>query len=243
MTTGTISDSQRKAAKIVAITFLLSFAIVVAVNFGIIARVTVADDPAQTARNVLAHETFFRLGIAGNLLYAIGVFVLSAAFFVVLKPVDQTLALLASIGRLLHGITWLLLSVNLFTALRLLGRPEYAEAFSPRQLPALARLFLSGFDQYYVGLLFWSLGGAVGAYLWFRSRYVPRALAFFGVVASEWCAACTVALFIFKDFDKVVNLWFFDVPMVLFEIALSFVLLFRGLRPSSPVALDPTGSA
>jgi hypothetical protein len=29
----------------------------------------------------------------------------------------------------------------------------------------------------------------------------------------------------------VVNLWWFDTPMALFELALSFLLLFRGLRP------------
>ena len=36
---------------------------------------------------------------------------------------------------------------------------------------------------------------------------------------------------IFPDFAKVVNLWWFDSPMALFEMALSFWLLFKGLRP------------
>jgi hypothetical protein len=99
-------------------------------------------------------------------------------------------------------------------------------------LPVLARLYLSGFDQYYVGLLFWSLGAAVGAYLWLKSNYLPRRLAIFGVLASAWYAGCTLVLFVFPEFPKVVNLWWFDSPMALFEIGLSLLLLFRGLRPS-----------
>jgi len=231
MTTGSVDGSQRKAAKIAGLAYLLSFVTVVLCQFGIFERLFVGADPAQAARNVLAQETLFRVGLAGIVLYCIGVLVVSAALYIVLKPVDQNLALFAAFGRLVYGLTWLLVALNLFTALRLLSRPDYARAFPPEQLQVLARLYLSGIDQYYVGLLFWSLGATVGACLWLKSGYVPRALATFGALASAWCAACTFVLFLFPDFPKVVDLWWFDMPMVLFEIALSLLLLFRGLRP------------
>jgi hypothetical protein len=234
MTTSAIDGSQRKAARIAALACLISFVTVVAVNFGIFARLIVRGDPAQTARNILAHETLFRIGIAGDVLYCVGVVVLLTALYIVLKPVDQNLALLAAFGRLVHGLTWLLATLNLFTALRLLSGADYSRAFGPNQLPVLARLYLSGFDQYYVGLLFWALGATVGSYLWFKSKYIPRALAAFGVISSAWCAACTLVFYIFPDFPKVVNLWWFDSPMAVFELALSFWLLFKGIRP--PVA-------
>ncbi len=234
MTTSAIDGSQRKAARIAALACLISFVTVVAVNFGIFARLIVRGDPAQTARNILMHERLFRIGIAGDVLYCVGVVVLLTALYVVLKPVDQNLALLAAFGRLVHGLTWLLVTLNLFTALRLLSGADYSRAFGPNQLPVLARLYLSGFDQYYVGLLFWALGATVGSYLWFKSKYIPRALAAFGVISSAWCAACTLVFYIFPDFPKVVNLWWFDSPMAVFELALSFWLLFKGIRP--PVA-------
>ena len=52
------------------------------------------------------------------------------------------------------------------------------------------------------------------------------------ILASAWCAVCTFTFLISPGFSKVVNLWAFDTPMALFEIALSLLLLFRGLRPS-----------
>ncbi len=231
MTISTIEESQRTAARVAGLVFPISFAIVVAVTFGIFARLIVRGNPAETARNILAHETLFRIGVAGDMVYCVGVVVLLTALYVILKPVSQILALLAAFGRLVYGLTWIVVTLNLFTALRLLSDADYSRAFGPDQLPTLARLYLSGYDTYYVGLLFWGLGSTVGSYLWFRSNYIPRALAAFGVISSAWCAACTFVFYIFPDFPKVVNLSWFDSPMVIFELALSFWLLFRGLRP------------
>jgi hypothetical protein len=230
MTISAIGESQRTAAKIAGLACLISYAAVVAVNFGIFARLIVSGNPADTARNILAHETLFRIGIAGDMVYCVGAVVLLTALYVILKPVSQNLALLAAFGRLVHGLTWLLVALNLFTALRLLNDADYSRAFGPDQLPALVRLYLSGSDAYYVGLLFWALGATVGSYLWFKSNYIPRALAAFGVISSAWCVACTLVFYIFPDLSKVVNLWWFDSPMAIFELALSFWLLFKGIR-------------
>lgn len=197
------------------------------------------NDRPVDSRNILAQETLFRVGLTGDVVYCIAVLVLSAALYVILRPVDPNLAMLAVSGRFVQALTWLVLTLNLFTALRLLSSPEFASAFPPEQLPALARLYLSGFDHCYVGLAFWSMGDTIAAYLWFKSLYVSRALAVFGGLASAWCAACTFALFLFPDFPKVVNLWWFDMPMALFEIGLGFLLLVCGLRPS---ALTVAGS-
>lgn len=230
MTISTIDESQRTAARIAGLACLISFATVVAVNFGIFARLIIGGNPAETARNILAHETLFRVGVAGDMIYCVGDVVLLTALYVILKPVSQNLALLAAFGRLVHGLTWLVVTLNLFTALRLLRDADYLRAFGPDQLPALARLYLSGFDAYYLGLLFWALAATVGSYLWFKSNYIPRALAAFGVISSAWCAACTFVFCIFPDLPKVVNLWWFDSPMAIFELALSFWLLYKGIR-------------
>jgi hypothetical protein len=238
MAISAIDKSQRTAAGIAGLAFPISFAIVVAVNFGIFARLIVSGNPAETARNILAHETLFRIGVAGDMAYCVGVVVLLTALYVILKPVSQNLALLAAFGRLVHVLTWLLATLNLFTALRLLSDADYSHAFGPDQLAALVRLYLSGYDAYYVGLLFWGLGATVGSYLWFKSNYIPRALAVFGVISSAWCAACTFVFYIFPDFAKVVNLSWFDSPMAVFELALSFWLLFKRLRPSGVAESD-----
>jgi uncharacterized protein DUF4386 len=232
MTISPIDDSQRTAAKVAGFTYLFTFATVVYVNFGIHDRLIVQNN-AETARNILAHERLFRIGIAGDLVYCAGVVVLLTALYVILKPISGGLALLAALWRLVWVLMWLVMTLNLFNALRFLRGADYLRSFEAERLQALARFYLgTSFDYYYVGLLFGALASTVCGYLWFKSRYIPRALAAFGVISSAFCVACTFVFYIFPNFDKIVNLWWFDTPMAIFEIALSFRLLFKGLTPS-----------
>ena len=232
MTISAIDDSQRKAARVAGFTCLVTMAIVVFANFGIHERVIVAGNAADTARNILAHETLFRINIACFLTYCIGVVVLLTSLYVILKPVNRSLALLAAFFRLVYGLTWIVIALNLFEALRLLNGADYMRVFEVDRLQALARLSqATSFDVYYVGLLFYALASTVCSYLWFKSNYVPRTLAAWGMLSSVFCVACTFVFIIFPGFARVVNLWWFDSPMAVFEIALSFWLLFKGLRP------------
>jgi hypothetical protein len=232
MTISTIDESQRKAARVAGFTCLFMMAIVVFANFGIHERLMVAGDVAATARNIMAHETLFRINIACFLIYCIGVVVLLTALYVILKPVNRSLALLAALFRLVYGLTWIVIALNLFEALRLLSGADYMRVFEVDRLQALSRLSqATSFDVYYVGLLFYALASTVCSYLWFKSNYIPRALAAFGLISSLFCVACTFVFIIFPGFAKVVSLWWFDSPMAVFEMALSFWLLFKGLRP------------
>ena len=230
MTTDANDQSQRVAARVAGLAYLISVAIVVTGEFAIRARLMVPGNPAETARAILVNERLFRLYIACNLTYCVGMVVLLSALYTILKPVGQNLAFLAACCRLVYALTWVAISLNLFSALRLLKGPEYLQAFGPGRLQAMTRLYLSGYDTYYVGLLFYGLAATFVGYLFFKSRYIPRSLAAFGVIASAWCTVCTFILFIFPNFPDVVNLWWFDSPMAVFEIALSLWLLFKGLK-------------
>jgi hypothetical protein len=226
-----VDESQRKAGKVAGLVYLFSTVFVVFHEFVIWPKLFVAGDSAGTARNILAHEQLFRLGIVCDLLYAAGTVAFLSALYVILKPINRNLAFLASAWRLVYAVTWVVLVLNLFSALRLLSGADYARAFPTEQLQALVKLNLTGFDIYYVGLLFYGLASTACSYLWLKSRYVPKGLAAWGVIGSAWCVVCTFVFIIFPGFAKVVNLWWFDFPMAMFEIALSFWLLLKGLAP------------
>ena len=81
------------------------------------------------------------------------------------------------------------------------------------------------------------------SYLWLKSRYIPRALAAFGLIVSAWAVICTFIYFVFPDFPKTVNLYWFDSGLGIFEVALASWLLFKGLSPSRPLESDPTTRA
>jgi hypothetical protein len=196
---------------------------------GIQARLIVAGNAAETARNIMAHERLFRINIACDLIYCAGVVVLLTALYVILKPVNQNLALVAALCRLVYALMWVVIAVNLLDVLRLLSGADYLRVFEADRLQALARLYL-GVPAYAVGLPFYGLASTVCSYLWFKSKYIPRALAAWGVISSVGCVTCAFANIIIPNFAKVVNPWWFDTPMAGFEMATGFWLLFKGIR-------------
>jgi hypothetical protein len=236
MTISPIDNSQRTAAKVAGFAYLFTMVIVVFANYGLLNPLVVPGNVAETARNIVAHEQSFRITVICFLMYSAGVVVLLTALYVILKPVNRGLALVGALFRLVFALLWLLTTLNLLSALRLLGSASYLQVFEPDRLQALARLYLAAnFDDYYVGLPFFSLASTVCSYLWLKSNYIPRALAAFGLISSAWCVLCAFIFLIFPHFNKIVNDYWFDSPMVIFEMVLSFWLLFKGLRPAEPV--------
>jgi hypothetical protein len=233
MTIPTIDKSQRTAAKVAGWSFLFTMVIVVFANYGLLNPLVVRGNVAETARNIIAHETQFRITVVCFLAYSAGVFVLLAALYVILKPVNPGLALAGAIFRLVFAMLWLLTTLNLLAALRLLGSASYLQAFEPERLQTLSRLYLAAnFDAYYVGLPFFALAATVTSYLFLKSKYIPKGLALFGVISSAWCVLCAFVYLIFPGFAKPVNPYWFDSPMAIFELVLAFWLLFKGLKPS-----------
>ena len=231
MTITTINKSQRTAAKVAGWSGLLTMAIVVFGNYALLNPLLVPGNAAETARNIIAHETQFRLSIVCFLAYSIGVFVLLTALYVILKSVNQGLALAGALFRLIFASMWLLTTLHMLGVLRLLGSASYLQIFEPDRLQALARSYLAAtFDDYYIGLPFFGLAATVCAWLWLKSNYIPKGLAIFGVISSAWCVICAFVFLIFPNFGKPVNPYWFDSPMAIFEMILSFWLLFKGIQ-------------
>jgi hypothetical protein len=234
MTTTKIDNSQRTAARVAGWSGLITFAIVVFGNYVLLNPLIVSGNAAATAQNIVAHQTQVRITAVCFLIYSLGTFVLLSSLYVILKPINPGLALSGALFRFVFAVLWLLAPLNLFGALRLLSNANYLQVFEPDRLQALARLHIgANFDAYYVGLPFFGLAATVCAWLWLRSNYIPRGLSIFGVIASAWCVLCAFVYLIFPTFNKIVNDYIFDSPMALFELAVSFWLLFKGLNPRS----------
>src|SRR6058998_2195640 len=230
-----IDNSQRTAAKVAGVTGLLAVILVVFGNYVLLEPLIVPRNAVDTARNILAHQTQFRCALTCFITYGIGAIVLLSALYVIFAPVNRGLALTGAFFRVVFAILWLIAPLNSLAALRLLGDAPYLKIFEPERLQALARVQIAAsFDDYYVGLPFFGLAATVCAWLWLKSNYIPKGLAIFGVVGSAWCVFCAVVYLVFPGFAGPVNPYWFDSPMALFELIVSFWLLFKGIRTPNP---------
>jgi hypothetical protein len=228
------SDPASSAARWAGFAFLAAIAVVILANYGVNFRLIVPGDAALTARNILAHGTLFRLNLGCNLVYAALMLALAATLYTVLRPVQGSVALVAAACRMVLALMWTITALNSLGALRLLEGTPYLSTFGMDQAQVLARLQLaSSYDAYYVGLPFWGLASTLCCWLWFRSRYIPRWLAVSGLLASAWAVGCAFAFLVFPRFGLIVGASWFDVPLLLFELALGLRLAIKRLGPAA----------
>jgi hypothetical protein len=237
-----IDQSQRKAARVVGFAYLSAMVVAVFAEFYVRGHLVVANNAVETARNIMAHERLFRVGIASNLSVSAIDLALIAALYVVLKPVNQNLALFAVFLRLVETSVSAAMTLSDFDVLRLLSGADYLRVFETDRLQALARLSLSAHGAgNTVVFVFLGLGSTVFSYLWFKANYIPRALAALGVFGSLLLAAGPFTFIIYPSLTGIFSPWYMA-PIGVFEVTMGFWLLFKGLPSDfSPGSLTAPG--
>jgi uncharacterized protein DUF4386 len=227
-----IDESQRKAARVVGLAYPLTFVIITIAFTRFYAPLLVWNDRAQTARNIGTHQLAFHNYIALAVLYGIGLVILLAALYIILRPIGRGLAVFAAALRMSYACLWFITLLHDLGASRIVSGIEYLKAFEPERLQAMAALHLaSAWDAYYIALTFYGLGTLFFSYLWWKSRYIPRTLAGFGFVSSLFAGFCALGYLLYPRFGDVVAPSLYEIPIALFELLTSFWLLARGLRP------------
>lgn len=230
MTLRTIEPAQLTAARVAGVLYLVTLVIQMVAELYLRAPLLVRGDAAQTARNIAASEHLFRISIASILMGSAGRVLLVVALYVVLKPINRHAALLAAFWRLVECAIFAIIALNDFVVLSLLSGAEYLRAIDTKELQALARMFLSvRHSGGLIGSVFLGLGSAVFAYLWFQSRYIPRALAAWGIFSSSVLAIGILGIMAFPGLAPVVGPGYWA-PLFLFEVTLGFWLLVKGIR-------------
>jgi hypothetical protein len=230
VTTEALDRSPLFYARVAGFIYLFAMALGIFSQVFVLGRILVPGDAAATANNLLASEGLFRLGIAIDVITFVSDVVIAWALYELLKSVDQALALLGAFLRVADGAILAVTTFNGLITLHLLSGVDYLRAFDASQLQSLARLFVSargvGFD---VGFVFLGLGSTVFAYLLYKSRYVPRALAGWGIFASLALAIGSLAVILFPWFAANASM-IYMVPMFFYEVPLGVWFLIKGVR-------------
>jgi hypothetical protein len=176
MTMRTSETSPLASARVVG---LLNLVILAAGSYAgsVHTRLVVPGDAATTAKNILASESMFRLGIASGLVmyvvFALAVWVL----YRLLEPVDRQHAALMVMLALVGVAIAMLNQANQSVTLLLLTSAEYLKAFGADQRDAQVMLFLDLHRQGgLVGAIFWGLWLFPLGFLVFKSGFFPRVL-------------------------------------------------------------------
>lgn len=221
--------SQRKAARVAGVGYLAIIILGIFAEFFVRSKLIVQGDAATTAANILAAEGMFRIGIASDLIMLMFDVLVAWALYVLLKHVNQSLALLAAWLRILHAAIYAITLLTLFLVLLLLSGADYLAVIETDRLHALVMLFLNGHSYGYdLGLVFFGLHCLVLGYLVFKSGYFPRVLGVLLIGAALAYLTGSFTRFLFPDYLALISPIY--IVALVAELSLSVWLLFKGVK-------------
>lgn len=232
MTGRAVETSPQVYARIGGALYLI---LILAGMFGVIFvrdKLIVSGDATATANNIIASPLLWRIGIAADLIMHVCDVPLMLVFYVLLRPVNRNLALLAVLFNLVQTAVLVANKLNLLAALFLLGSADYLKAFDPHQLHALSYLSLKLHDYGFgVGLIFFGCECLVVGYLIFRSGYLPRTIGVLMQIAGLCYLTNSFVLLLAPALAKMLYPGVL-VPAFIGELSLCLWLLVKGVNVS-----------
>jgi hypothetical protein len=180
-----------------------------------------------------------RAAIVLDLATSVGIIVMTALLYVVLRGQSRIVALVALVLWLAEAMLTAVSVLALYALLPLSA--EFVKAGAPptSYYETVGVAFL-GIEQhaYDLTLLFFCLGAFLWYGLFFRSRIVPRALAVWGLLAMPLVLAGTLL----AVWDRSISVSFaIYIPYLPFELVTGLWLLIRGTRSASAAAAQNCG--
>jgi len=228
MTTREKNNSIQKTARITGILILIMAVIAPFSMLYVPSTLIVPGEAGTTANNIIASESLFRLGMAGDAVVFLIEIVLSVLLYILLKPVSKTLALVAGFSRLAMTVIQGFNLLNHFFALLLLSGAGYLTVFEPDQLHALVLLFLNVHQSV---VLIWGLSFGlhllVLGYLVYKSGYIPGIVGILLVIASLCYLVQSFGNILYPNSEEIFALVGY---LSIVEIALPLWLLIKGVN-------------
>jgi hypothetical protein len=228
-----VDTTQRQVARVAGVLYLVIIIAGIWAFFFVRSSLIVPGDAAATANKVIASEGLFRASIAADLIMIMSDVALALAFYVLLKPVNRSLSLLAAFFRLAQAANLGINVLNLFFGLQLLHGAGNVVAFSAEQLNALALIFFNAHGVgYTISLVFFGFGILVLGYLIFKSGYLPQILGILLIIAALGYLVdgfANVLLINYADYADLLGTIVFG-PALIAELAVALWLTIKGVK-------------
>jgi hypothetical protein len=205
-------------------------------------KVIVQGNAAATANNILAHETLFRLGIAGEIIGQAGFIFVALALYDLLKGVSRRYASLMVMLIVVSVPIAFVNELNSIAAVFLVRGADFLSVFEEPQRDALAMLFVKLHGQGFVAAeMFWGLWLFPLGLLVYRSRFLPRFLGvWLGLAGIAWVILSLTGILLREYQDRVDK---YLQPAIIGEIVFMLWLLIMGGKPAEVDAAEASGAA
>ena len=211
---------------------ILYLFIIIAGIFGQVAvrsKIIVPNNAIETAQSILQFENLFRLGVGVELLMLIADVSLAMIFYVLLKPVNRNIALLASFFRLVMASISGVNLLNQFSALLLLQGSSFLSNVEPDTVNSFAYFFLKSHAYgYHFSLIFFSAHCVLMGYLLFKASFLPKIIGILFFAAAFSYFSNSFSSILAPEIAKMISPAIL-LPALVAELSFSLWLIFKGI--------------
>jgi hypothetical protein len=191
--------------------------------------IIVPGDATATAANIESNTFLFRIGFISDLIMVMSDVGVALFLYLVLKPVNNGLSLLASFFRLAQATVLGINLLNFYLPLLLLNGGDYLSSFNEDQLNSLSLLFLNAHSYgYLISGVFFGISCVILGYLIFKAEYFPKWLGILVVAAGISYLIDCVVNFLFPEFASTSEMLVMTIAVVS-ELSLCLYLLIKGV--------------
>ena len=190
---------------------------------------TVSGNAIATAHNILASEQLYRFGLVADLVTLICGTILSLIFYILFKPVNRNLSLLALIFSIVASAVMAVNLLNQLAPLLLLHNTAYLKVFTMEQLQTLSLFFLNLQSQgYNISLLLFAFYFPIIGWLVYQSNFLPWILGVIYTMAGLGYLINSLAWFLFPH-SAAYLFPYVLLPAFIGETSMSLWLIFKGV--------------
>ena len=222
-------SSLNKTARMAGFLYLMYIIITIPADALARSPLIVFGDAAITARNIMASEWQFRIGIVGDLVSAVFFLLAAWALYALLKSVNKDLALLFLLLNLGGVAVYSINLLNQFAAVLLLSGTDYLKVFQVDQLQALAMFFLNLHKNgYWIAQIFFGAWLFPLGYLVYKSGFLPKILGIVMMIHFVGWTLTSLQFFLFPGFTAITYVTY---PLgFISEFGLTLWLLIMGAK-------------
>ncbi|WP_323762513.1 DUF4386 domain-containing protein [Maricaulis sp.] len=228
-------QSARRMARLAGLSYVIYSATGIYITFGPIPGLGALAGGEAASQSL---EFLFRTGLLAEAVMYTFVVISAAAMYAVLRPVSQGGALVGAFCRLIEsamGATFIIFKYAAFAAI---VNPDLSPGFSGEERSALVTLLRDVYGSaIYFLLIPMAVGGVVFFALFFRSRFLPRWLAVWGMITYLVVGTVAATIILFPSVQSHVMLFF--MPGALFEWVVALWLLFAGINTKRRTGQSP----
>lgn len=223
---------QLKAARVVGLMFLFNLLVPTLAYVFIQSRLFAKANYLTTSTNIIENQALFSFGIISELALAIGLIILAYGLYLLLRNVNENIALIAFILKCVEAALMAVVTLVSFLAFQLILHSNSFEVFQPQQIKSIAGFLLNQHEELNsIPMILLGIEMVLFSILLLKSRLIPRWMSYFGIFSFS-------LIFIYGILSVTTsagNLSLLTLPSFIFELICGSWLLIKGITSQKPI--------